>query len=360
LSVSGNAPRRRRPPSTWDDDPRARLRYRPVVNEDQGTSLYAMAMGIFLVALIAAVSMRQLSGEDGARKVLVPLIASTVDIDLYVAETRESLRQLADVTTGNQVPLPGYPLPVTVTQAEVRTATDQQLRDAILERSWPVVWENGTSAFDITGDQSIDWLSSDGVLVFAMNRFTKQTYDYMRYAILGLLPLTALAGVGLGLRANANRRVRSLGMTCLISGLVGLGFALGASFLIGRIWSGDVFADEVAATLEMAADVPVRNYAVVAGLGAVLLVTTAILGLAKRFLPEPAPPQMVGGWVPYDATPAGAAMGIDDSGEGWAVDDEVAVAELPEAAGGTPPEQEREEDQPTEPGRASGESGRLF
>jgi hypothetical protein len=298
-----------------------------VVNEDQGTSLYAMAMGIFLVALIAAVSMRQLSSEDGARRVLVPLIAATLDIDLYVAETRDELRQLADVTTGDTVPLPAYPLPVTVTRSEVREATNARLRDAILERSWPIVWENGTSAFDITGEQSIDWLSSDGVLVFAMNRFTKQTYDYMRYAIFGLLPLTALAALGLVLRANAGRRLRSLGVTCLVAGLTGLGFAIGASFLVGQVWGGDPFSDEVAATLEMAADVPIRNFAVLAGLGAALLATTLVLGLARRFVPEPAAPEIGAGWLPYDATPAGTGIGIDDSGEGWAVDDELAIAE---------------------------------
>jgi hypothetical protein len=244
--------------------------------------MYTVILGLLVFFLIGAISARQLSEEGNATSLLEPLIAAITDIDTYLAETVPDLRRLAEVESDQPVPLPGYPLDVTLTREEAATATVPELRDIILERSAAIVYEDGSSAFDTTGQQSLSSFSSEGMLTFALDRLTSSTYDAATIATIALAIVTALLALAAVFRNSGFGRVRTIGLAALGGGVAGLALALGVEWLIDRSWGGDPFSDEIGRVLSLAADVPVRNYMVTAGLGLALVAVSVVLGLIAR------------------------------------------------------------------------------
>lgn len=278
------SPFRSRPPEARAEAYRDRLRPRA---EDSGVPLYAFAFGALLLFLVAAMSFWQLTAPAPATRVIEAGIVSLTDIDLVLAEHQSDLQALAIANTAPSFTIPGYPLDVHLSRAEVLNPPPGGLRALILERSSALVYTKGLSAFDRTGGQSLSLLSKEGMLQFLVGQLSASSHRHAGIIALVLAGLTAVAGIALVLKADGMRRVRALGEAALPAGLLGLLGTFSARAVIRSFGGDDRFAKQIRETISTVADVPLRNFTILAIAGAILLVAGLLLGLLQRLLPAP-------------------------------------------------------------------------
>ncbi|MFN0096891.1 MAG: hypothetical protein ACKVVT_19195 [Dehalococcoidia bacterium] len=269
---------------------RERLSRQAAPADDGGRAAYTVALAVLVFLLIGAVSARQVTAERQARTILEAGIATVSEIDLVLAEHGPELRQLASISATDPFAVPGYPLPVFVGKAEVLRASDAELRQLILDRSTGLVYAEGLTAFDRTGDQSLDTFSSQGLLELLVGQLSKDTYDAAQLASLILVALVGIVTIVLVLRGEGFGRLRALGGALVFGGLPGAGLAFGGRWVAQQLFGDDPFGNDLTAITDAVAGVPIRNYLAAVGLGAVVLALGIILPFVGRALDrEPAP-----------------------------------------------------------------------
>ena len=263
---------------------RERLAPRAVNRDDGGRTLYGVALAAAVFFLVLSLSVRQATSEPNARRLLEAGVATLTDVDKVVAERREDLRRLASDTNQDSYPIPGYPLDVRLTRAEALQGTNVEIRDAVLSRSSAILYQRGLSAFDRTGDQSLSAFSSEGLTKYLVGQLSATTHDRATKALLVFTGLTALAAIAVVLKNEGFARVRALGISVAGGALPGAALVFAFQALVGQVWSGDPFSDDLNTIISRLLDVPLRNYLVVGGLGIAL--TALGLGMAaldRRF-----------------------------------------------------------------------------
>lgn len=259
---------------------RERLAPRAVNRDDGGRTLYGVALAASVFLLVLSLSVRQATSEANARRLLEAGVATLTDVDQVVAERRDDLRRLATSTTQDSYAIPGYPLDVRLTRAEALSASNTEIRDALLSRSSALLYDRGLSAFDRTGNQSLSAFSREGLTEFLVGQLSSETHSRASTAVLVFTGLTALAGIAVVLKNEGFARVRALGASVAGGALPGAALVFALQALVGQLWSGDPFSDNLNNIISALLDVPLRNFLIVSGLGIVL----TALGLGMAFI----------------------------------------------------------------------------
>ncbi len=267
------------------DLPYRERRRAPRPSYDGGRAAYSMLLGLSAFLLVGALSFRQLSSPAVAQQLLAEGVAAITEVDILLEDHKSQV----DATAREAEPdvllsLPGYPLPVRFTRAEVLDSTDEEFRDLLLARSAGLVYHDGMDAFAQDGDSSLSMFSSEGLLDSLVGTLSETNHTRSGFvaAFLGLV--TAIAAVMVVVRSSGFSRVRALGVPLLLAGIVGLiSFGGILAAILGNWWGGDPFSNEVDAIIGDAIGIARRNYAITAGLGLALLLSGIVFELVARF-----------------------------------------------------------------------------
>ncbi len=250
--------------------PRERLARQAVSSEDGGRAGYTVALAIVVFLLVGALSARQVTSETRARAILAAGISTVTEIDLVLAEHESDLRLLAASSPTDPFLVPGYPLGVFVSKAEVQRSSTAELRQIIVDRSTGIVYAEGLAAFDRTGDQSLDTFPTQGLLEFFVGQLSKETHQRASIAALVLTAVGGLLGIGLILKGEGFGRIRAAGGAIMVGSGFGAALAWGFRWLVSQAFGADPFGEDLMAITEAVCGVPIRNYLTMAGLGAAL------------------------------------------------------------------------------------------
>jgi hypothetical protein len=243
-----------------------------------------LAVSVFF--LVLSLSARQATQPGTAQRVIESGIASLTDIDRLIAEDADALRRLAQSGDTATFAIPGYPLDIRLTHDEIRTLSNDQLRDLILSRSSAVVYTEGLRSFDRTGSQSISRFSSQGVLKSLVGELSESTNHRATIATVVFAVLVALFAVAVLAAGEGWSRLRTAGIATLLGALPGLALFAFAWFMAGRIGGGDPFVQDIRSIARSVLSVPMRNFLVVTVLGGFIVVLGAVFGMLSGRLDD--------------------------------------------------------------------------
>lgn len=276
---------------TYGDDeetPGSRVRERVYgdvrrdTNRGSRVALASATMAICGFLLIWSVSAYQVTEPARAHSILERGIASVTDIDRYLAEAMPQLREDAEGGRDRIFALPGYPLPVAVTGAELRERNDAELRAIILQRSSAVVYDHGLTAFDDANAQSIPFVSVENVVDSFVALLTGPSHDRAGIAVIVFAGLVSLAVV---ITAASDRRpgvTRTIGGALLVGALAGLVISIALVFFFGRAGGDDPFTSDMAAIAESLAQVARRNFLIATIFSAMVFVAGVVLTILEK------------------------------------------------------------------------------
>lgn len=235
-----------------------------------------LAVGVFL--LVLSLSVRQSTDPAPAQRLIESGIAVTTDVDTVIAENLEAVRELARTSNAQVFAIPGYPLEVFLTRDELLNRTPTQIRDLVLSRSSAVVYTQGLGAFDRTGNQSLSRFSWQGLIELGVSQLSASTNERAGTASFAFALLVAAAACAVLAVNTGWNRVRVLGVATLLGALPGVLLVALAWFGAGKIGGGDPFVQDLREIARTVVAVPLRNYVVVAALGAILATSGVLLG----------------------------------------------------------------------------------
>ncbi len=272
-------------PSGEADDPREVHRqriYQSATHSHEGRRLLlSVALAFVVFLLVLALSARQVTDRRRAEQIIASGVAATTDVDRVVAEDQPLLAQVEQSSPAGGFAIPGYPLKVYVSRDEVKLAPTQ-LRDVILSRSATVVYEQGLSAFDRTGNQSFSRFSTQGLIDFAGGQISDTTYTRASLAAILLSVLAALLSGAVLAAYRGWSRLRVLGIAVL-AGSAPVVFLFGVAwFAAGRVGGSDPFVADLRVLARNVLSVPLRDGTIVS-LAAIRLVVIGVAsGYAER------------------------------------------------------------------------------
>lgn len=251
----------------------------------QRVMFLTVAFGMVLFLFVLALSARQATASGTAQSILESAIVSVTEVDLVLAEELPVIRQLGITSDQPAFALPGYPLPVQLSQSEATNLSEQDLRALILSRSAAIVYTKGLGAFDRTGHQSLSLLSGEGVLRLASGQLSASTHSRATKATLVLGMVLALLAALLMASQQGYQRLRVLGGGLLVGAVPGAIFLALLRYGAGYVGGSDPFVADLQTVAQSLLLVVVRNFAILAVLGGILVVSPWVLRLAERSIP---------------------------------------------------------------------------
>lgn len=264
--------------------------YGDATHGDGRRSLLGALFAVSLFLLILSLSVRQVTAPSNAMVMLESGIAVLTDVDRLIEDEGPQLRLLAENSRDDVFELPGYPLDVAVDREELELP-DAELRDRVLSRSAALVYAEGIDAFDRTGEQRINRLSSEGLLEMAVAQVSETTYDRATLGTIVFGLTTAALGALFVASSHGWGRMRGLGFATAAGALPGVFLFAFFSWAIGQLGGNDGFMEDIREITRWGARAPLRNFGIVFIAGATIAVAGMVLGFAeKRFVREQAEP----------------------------------------------------------------------
>lgn len=244
-----------------------------------------LTVSIFL--LVVSVSCRQATAPGPARNILEAGLVTLTDLDQLIADDGPAIRQAAGESELQEFPIPGYPLDIVLTRAEILGSSDQQLRDLILERSSGLLYARGVEAFDRTGEQNLRRFSLQGVLEYGVGQVSQETHDRATFFSLVALALCAVLGAIVAASGTGWGRMRAVGFAAIAGSIpVVLAFFL-LRLIVGGIGGDDPFVRGYRDITNAALGVPLRNGLIVLVAGVFVVAASLALARLERMVSPP-------------------------------------------------------------------------
>lgn len=257
--------------------------YGEATSGDGRRSLVGALFVVSLFLLILCLSARQVTEPSNATTMLESGIAVLTDIERLVDDEAPLLRERAEQSDDRVFALPGYPLAIAVDREELELR-DDELIDTVLARSAALVYVEGISAFDTTGDQSLDRLSSEGLLEFAVSQVSQTTHDRATLGTIVFTIATAALGALFVVTSSGWGRLRGLGFATAAGALPGVIVFWFFSWAVGQLGGDDAFVADLREITRAGIRVPLQNFSVVFVAGAAMAASGMVLALVDRRL----------------------------------------------------------------------------
>lgn len=270
-------------PDEFGAEPPVRERlFAEVASPGEGRrSLVAVLLALAAFGMALSVSAWQVTGEATALPMLRSAIASLTEVDRFLAEEGPGLREAAARQEG-VLELPGYPLPIALEAREVRGASDAELQAMLLDRSAALVYAEGLRAFDLTGAQSIDRFSVDGLLELMAGQLSGPAHERAGTAAAVLAAATAALAALLAALSTGWSRLRAPAAAAALGGVGAAALSLAAWAIAGQFGGSDPFVSDLRAIAQAGVSAGTRNGAIVAGAGLALVAAAWGLELLER------------------------------------------------------------------------------
>jgi hypothetical protein len=254
-------------------------------------SLVGVLLVISLFLLLMSLSFANVTAEGPAKRSLRESVAVLTEVDAYLDDHWEAFQdEAASAPPAALVSPPDFPVGITFAAQEVTELGRDEFRALLLTRAGDRIYDDGASAFEEEGSDpspaSLEGLSRNG-----LDFLRPRPHDVLALAtVVAAIACGVLAAALVGL-SRGYGRLLALGVAIVAAAGPFLLFAVAAHFGL-RIAAdnlGDAAADGLLGLARQLTWAPLRNGAIFAGGGLVLL----MLGLALERWPALTPGDQV-------------------------------------------------------------------
>lgn len=250
-------------------------------------------LAVALAALFLALNAFQLTSEGTGQRLLRRAVAVTTGIDALLPAVQEELREAARESEGEEVRVPGFPIPVELTREEALSLSGPALRARILKEAARRLYDEGMSAWaegEPPGEQDVEAVSTAGALHQGLGLITEENHTRILIALVVLAAISlALAALLLAAVSSWYGRLIALAGVTLVAALPSLAAAVAVRFGFRTAQEeADPFVDGLLELGVQAMGLLIRNYLTLSALAfAVLAVAMGLVWAAGRAGPSP-------------------------------------------------------------------------
>ncbi len=195
--------------------------------------LIGASLAVMLTLLFLAVTAVQLSSQSLGERILRRSVAVSTNIDAILPDLQAALEAEAREGDGDQVRVPGFPIPVDIPRDEALALEGRALRERILSEAGATLYRDGMSAWadgDDDGDQRIETISVAGALKRGLGLIMDKNHDRMVIAAVVLGFLSAVLAALLVASVRSWGRLVALSAATIAAALPLLATAVGVRF----------------------------------------------------------------------------------------------------------------------------------
>lgn len=241
-----------------------------------------------MVALLFVLSIANITASGPAQRGLAHSIAVLTEVDAYLDDHYETIRQEASETSEDPVALPDFPVQVSITHQELLAGDRDSFRTLLLERAAAAVHDQGVSVMREGRDSEATFFSTQGAIRTGMDFLRPTPHRVLTYVTVGFAVVAGLLAAGLFLSARGYGRVFGPALAVLLAATPFLIFAVAVRFALRVAADGvdDYLSREFLELGQELTWAPIRNGIILTvGSGALFLVGALLarwddLGLA--------------------------------------------------------------------------------
>jgi hypothetical protein len=250
-------------------------------------------VGVLLVLdtgfLLFALSFSNITTEGPAKRALRFSTAVLTEVDAYLDDHYDALREAAAQQPDRPVSLPDFPIEITFTPEEVEQLDREEFRALLLDRAANRVYETGPSAFEDESDTELSFFSPQGAVESEMDLLREDPHAGFAVLTVVLAGIAGVLALGLLLAARGFSGLAGLGIAVLLGSapFLILAIAVRYAFRVASDGMGDSFGQgffELGQELTWAA---IRNGIVFTVGGGVMIVLGAVLARWGRLWGRP-------------------------------------------------------------------------
>ncbi|MEX1252916.1 MAG: hypothetical protein WEE64_01110 [Dehalococcoidia bacterium] len=221
-------------------------------------------LGVLLLldigALLFALSFANVTAEGPAKRTLRNSAAILTEVDAYLDDQYDSLRQQAEQQPDRPLTPPDYPIAVTFTADEVLASDREEFRGMLLDRSADALYAEGTDAIVSENDNDSDF-STQAAVRDGMNVLRERQHDGLTVATIVLAAGAGVLALGLLLIARGYAGLLGLGIGVFLGSLpfLVLAIAVRFAFRLAADATGDSFVEEYLKLGQELTWAPIRN-----------------------------------------------------------------------------------------------------
>jgi len=227
-----------------------------------------------MMALLFVLSFANITASGPAQRSLAHSLAVLVEVDAYLDDHYETIRQEASETSQESVALPDFPVQVSVTPEEVVAGDRESFRMLLLDRAAAVIHDQGVSVMREGRDSEATFFSTQGAVRTGMDFLRPTPHRVLGYVTIGFAVAAGLLAAGLFLSARGYGRVFGPALAILLAAGPFLILAVAVRFALRVTADGvdDYLARELLELGQELTWAPIRNGIIVSvGSGALFL-----------------------------------------------------------------------------------------
>ena len=236
-----------------------------------------------LLVLFFALSFAHVTAEGPAKRGLRQSIAILTEIDAYLDEHRQALREQAAQapSQGQRLAAPDFPVAVTFSAQEVLSYDRDGFRALLLSRAAEQVHDDGVSVLHVDQETDDGFFSLQGAVRNGMNFLRPHPHNVLTVVTLSLAVLASVLALGLVVTSRGFGRLLGLGVSVSLAALPFLVLAIAVRFALRLAADSqdDYLAQEFLALGQELTWAPIRNGIIFSVGGGALLLLGATLAL---------------------------------------------------------------------------------
>ena len=240
-------------------------------------------LALDLFALLFALSLANVTAAGPAQRTLRYSLAITFEVDTYVDQHYDPLRQQA-ATSGQPIILPDLPLDISVSPSELLASDRAGFRALLLDRAAEQVHARGVSVLRQDGHSGSGLSSVQDLTGVGMDFLRPTPHRALTGITFGLAVAAGLLAAGLGLSVRRYGRLVAIGLCALMAALPFLLAAVAVRFAFHLAADGvdDYFVREFATLGQALTWAAIRNGIIFAVGGGVFLAAGSALSIWDR------------------------------------------------------------------------------
>jgi len=273
--VTGAPELDRLPPAGPPAPGRGRFRWR-------GTTKWVLGVLFFIdiALLLGALSFDHATTEGPAKRGLRHSTAILTEVDAYLDDHYETIRQDASEEDQGAVTPPDFPVEVSFAREEVLAGEREAFRALLLTRAADRVYEDGADALEAE-EGGVDVTSAQGAVRSGMDLLRSRPHRVLSGLTIALAAVAGALAIGLALTSRGYGRLLSIGLGVFLASVPFLimAIAMRFAFRVGANGADEYLAHEFFELGQELTWAPIRNGIIFSVGGAAMFVFAAALAL---------------------------------------------------------------------------------
>ncbi|OGO51682.1 MAG: hypothetical protein A2148_09975 [Chloroflexi bacterium RBG_16_68_14] len=231
-------------------------------------ALLVIDIGVLLFVL----SFANVTADGPAKRSLRHSLAILTEVDAFLDDHFETLRQEAAQTQEETLTLPDFPVQVSFSPEEIRAADREEFRALLLTRAADRIHEEGVFILQEERGGEVSFFSTQGLIRTGMDLLRPTPHRVLTLLTISLASLAGVLALGLALTSRGYGRLWGLGLSVLLAAAPFLivAVALRFAFRVAADGLDDYLAREFLTLGQELTWAPIRNGIIFSVGGAVI------------------------------------------------------------------------------------------